>query len=121
MVEVKDLEMGLGVTDRIMDRVRELVGVEHVFGEPIERDGTTVIPVAKIRTGGGGGGGGGGDDHAGGSGEGGGFGVIGKPVGVYVIRDGHVDWQPSIDVNQIVSGAFLTLAVYFVFKRARSR
>ncbi len=49
MVEVKDLEMGLGVTDRIMDRVRDLVGVEHVFGTPIERDGTTVIPVAKIR------------------------------------------------------------------------
>ena len=58
MVEVKDLEMGLGVTDRILDRVRQLVGVEHVFGEPIERGGTTVIPVAKIRTGGGGGGGG---------------------------------------------------------------
>ena len=121
MVEVKDLEMGLGVTDRIMDRVRELVGVEHVFGEPIERDGTTVIPVAKIRTGGGGGGGGGGDDHAGGSGEGGGFGVIGKPVGVYVIREGQVDWQPSIDVNQIVSGALLTAAVYFIFNRVRAR
>ena len=110
MVEVKDLEMGLGVTDRILDRVRQ-----------IERGGTTVIPVAKIRTGGGGGGGGGGDDHAGGSGEGGGFGVIGKPVGVYVIREGHVDWEPSIDVNQIVSGAFLTMATFFLFSWLRKR
>ena len=120
-MEVKDLEMGLGVTDRIMDRVRQLVGVEHVFGEPIERDGATVIPVAKIRTGGGGGGGGGGDDHAGGSGEGGGFGVSGKPVGVYVIKDGGVEWQPSVDVNQIVSGAFLTLTTFFMFVWLRRR
>lgn len=120
-MELKDLDMGLGVTDRIIDRVRQLVGVEHVFGEPIERGDTTVIPVAKIRTGGGGGGGGGGDDHAGGSGEGGGFGVIAKPVGVYVIRDGTVGWEPSIDVNQVVSGAFLTVISFFVFGWLRSR
>lgn len=120
-MEVKDLEMGLGVTDRIMDRVRQMVGVEQVFGEPVERDGTTVIPVAKIRTGGGGGGGGGGDDHAGGSGEGGGFAVIGKPVGVYVIRDSTVEWEPAIDVNQIVSGAFLTLGTLVLLGRFRRR
>ena len=118
---VEDLELGLGVTDRIIDRLHRYVGVERVFGSPVEREGVTVIPVAKMRTGGGGGGGGGGDDHAGGSGEGGGFGVIGKPVGVYVLKDGRVDWQPAIDVNQIVSGAFLTASVYFFFNWLKKR
>ena len=42
-------------------------------------------------------------------------------MGVYVIREGQVDWQPSIDVNQIVSGALLTAAVYFIFNRVRAR
>ena len=123
MTQEEEIALGLGVTDRILDRLRGMVGVDRVFGEPIERNGATVIPAAKIRTGGGGGGGGGGDDEAMGSGEGGGFGVIGKPVGAFVISSrGEVRWQPSIDVNHVIGTAaivlvFLSLAV----RRRRKR
>jgi uncharacterized spore protein YtfJ len=39
--------------------VAEASGVRHVYGEPIERNGTLVIPAARVATGGGAGGGGG--------------------------------------------------------------
>ena len=48
-----------GPIDAFVERIAERVGgkasVRAVFGEPIERDGLTVIPVAKVRWGFGGG------------------------------------------------------------------
>jgi uncharacterized spore protein YtfJ len=48
-----------GRMDELIERLAERVGgkasVSAVFGEPIERDGITVIPVAKVRWGFGGG------------------------------------------------------------------
>lgn len=119
----EEVALGLGVTDRILDRLRSMIGVDRVFGEPVERNGATVIPAAKIRTGGGGGGGGGGDDEAMGSGEGGGFGVIAKPVGAFVIgADGEVRWEPSVDVNQVVAtGALVLVILAFLMRRRRRR
>lgn len=119
----EEVALGLGVTDRILDRLRGMVGVDRVFGDPVERNGATVIPAAKIRTGGGGGGGGGGDDEAMGSGEGGGFGVIAKPVGAFVIgADGEVRWEPSVDVNQVVAtGALVLVILAFLMRRRRRR
>jgi hypothetical protein len=63
-----------------------------------------VVPVARIW---GGGGGGTGNDQSGGSekgrqGQGGGFGIVSRPLGVYVIREGTVSWQPAVDVTRIV-------------------
>lgn len=119
----EEVALGLGVTDRILDRLRGMVGVDRVFGDPVERNGATVIPAAKIRTGGGGGGGGGGDDEAMGSGEGGGFGVIAKPVGAFVIgADGDVRWEPSVDVNQVVAtGALVLVILAFLMRRRRRK
>ena len=85
--------------------LREAMTVSRVFGEPVERDGVTVIPTAVLR--GGAGGGGGTDPGTGEEGEGGGFGVTARPAGVYVIRDGDVSWQPAVDVNRIVGVAVL--------------
>ena len=72
--------------------LREAMTVSRVFGEPVERDGVTVIPTAVLR--GGAGGGGGTDPETGEEGEGGGFGVIARPAGVHVIRDGDVAGSP---------------------------
>ncbi len=103
--------------------------VRRVFGEPIERDGVTVIPVAAVRGGGGGGGGGGTEpgangEAASGSGFGGGWGVNARPVGVYVIRGSDVSWEPARDLNRIVLGgqlvalaALLTLRVWLRRRR----
>ena len=33
-----------------------------------------------------------------------GFGVDARPIGVYVVKNGEVSWQPAIDVMRIVIG-----------------
>jgi uncharacterized spore protein YtfJ len=44
-----------GFVERMAERVGGKASVRSVFGEPIERDGFTIIPVAKVRWGFGGG------------------------------------------------------------------
>ena len=60
-----------------------------VFGEPVERDGVTVIPVAKSRWGFGGGGGR--RKHE--SGSGGGGGALVTPIGFIEITSGGARFQ----------------------------
>jgi uncharacterized spore protein YtfJ len=105
----------------VLQRVRDSVSVRQVLGEPIEREGVTVIPAATVFGGGGGGvstspeGGGKAtiEDSAGY-----GFGMAGWPAGAFEIKDGQVRWQPAIDYTRIaMAAAFL---VYLLF-RARRR
>jgi uncharacterized spore protein YtfJ len=87
----------------MLDRLAEAASVRRAFGDPVERDGSVVIPVARVMGGGGGGEGGrAGDDRE--EGAGGGFGLRVAPAGVFVLRDGKVTWQPAVDVNRIVFG-----------------
>lgn len=90
---------------RQLDRTRDLLTVGNVFSEPYRLDDVTILPVARISGGAGGGGGEGTDDEQSGGGFGTGFGLHAKPVGVYRIRDGKVDWRPSVDVNQVIRGS----------------
>jgi uncharacterized spore protein YtfJ len=95
---------GIAVLDTIKES-RDAISVRRVFGDPYEVDGVTVIPVARVAGGGGGGGGEGqGKDAETGSGFGTGFGLHARPVGVYEVRDGTVEWKPTIDVGFIVRG-----------------
>ena len=106
-METKSLE---GTLARI-GGVQDVMNVRRVYGEPYEADGVTIIPVAAIRGGAGGGGGEGTGDQNGktGSGVGGGmgFGVNARPVGVYVVKDGEVTWQPAVDVMRVILGGQL--------------
>lgn len=81
-----------------IERARDVLTVRRVFGDPIERDGVTVIPAVKLRGGGGGGSGSGPN----GEGGGGGFGVSASPAGAYVIRDGSVRWEPALDLSRTI-------------------
>lgn len=104
--------------EEIVQGIRDGVSVQRVFGEPIERDGVTVIPVATIR--GGGGGGGGGTETEGGSG--GAFRMGAKPVGVYEIKNGEVIWRPALDLNRIITGAqFVFLAMLLAWRSVARR
>jgi uncharacterized spore protein YtfJ len=90
---------GMEATE-LLAKVRDSITVKQVFGEPIERDGATILPVARVH--GGAGGGGGGKEER--RGDGAGFGLSVRPAGVFVISDGKVSWQPAVNVNLIVLG-----------------
>lgn len=91
----------------MLERFRETATVKTVFGEPIEKDGVTVIPAARVS--GVGGSGEGEGPQAQGKGTGGGFGLMARPVGAYVIRDGRVTWKPAVDLRQVVLLALVAM------------
>lgn len=100
----------------LLSQVTDKVTVSRVFGEPIERDGALVIPVARVRGGAGGGTGTGPHDEGSGSGGGGGFEAT--PAGVYVVKDGDALWRPAVDVNKIVVGGQLVAIVVALVLRS---
>ena len=87
---------GQGVAERLLEKLGGAGSARAVFGEPVERDGVTVVPVAKVRWGGGGGGGGseGSESNPAGSGSGGGGGLAAAPVGYIEITDGRARFVP---------------------------
>jgi uncharacterized spore protein YtfJ len=101
--------------EEILAKPRDAMTVRRVFGEPYERDGVTVIPAARIM---GGAGGGGGHDEQGQEGEGGGFGLMSRPAGAYVIRDGEVRWRPAFDVNRLIA-VLGAVAIAYLLSRSR--
>jgi uncharacterized spore protein YtfJ len=107
----------------VLQAVREVVDsttTGKVFGSPISREGITVLPVAKVSGGGGGGGGaeGGGEGEEQAGGAGGGLGVSAKPLGVFVINEGKVDWRPAVDLNKVIIGAQIVAVVALLTIRA---
>ncbi|MCM8749650.1 hypothetical protein NET02_10860 [Thermomicrobiaceae bacterium CFH 74404] len=99
----------------LLAQAQDAMSVKRVFGDPYERDGVTIIPVAKIS---GGAGGGSGEGEAQGRGWGGGFGVSARPAGVYIIKGGQVTWQPALDVNRIILGGQLVAIAMLLVIRA---
>lgn len=103
----------------------DVLSVRRVFGEPYDRDGTLVIPVAMVVGSSGGAGGAGalggatdikdtaGSASTSGSGSAAAFGALVKPLGVYVVSERGVRWQPTIDLTRVVLGgqAVLTAAI----------
>jgi len=93
----------------VITQARDALTVKRVFGDPFEKGGVTVVPVARVQ---GGAGGGGGEGPAGeGQGSGGGFGMSARPVGMFVIRGEEVSWRPAVDVNRIVLGGQIVAVV----------
>jgi uncharacterized spore protein YtfJ len=100
----------------LLSRVSESLSVRRAFGDPVERDGFLVIPVAFVAGGGGGGEGqvappGRFSEEEGGAdrpdsddrpqpsppiGSGGGLGGVIWPLGVYVVRGDKVTWKPVV-------------------------
>src|SRR5215212_2087482 len=120
-----------GFIERMAERVGGKASVRAVFGDPIERDGITIIPVAKVRWGFGGGAGrgpvavgpgiagaGGGQtslDESGagetgqiGSGSGGGGGLTADPIGYLEIGPEGAAFRPI--TSAMPSPAFILAA-----------
>jgi uncharacterized spore protein YtfJ len=105
------------VVTELLDKVGQTIGqraqASSIFGEPVEREGVTVIPVAKARFGFGGGGGsaahGGADE---GSGGGGGGGALVTPIGYIEVRDRGSEFKRisgPFDFVALVAAASLAL------------
>lgn len=105
--------------DALLNSATDSMTIKRVFGEPIERDGALVIPVAVVAGGGGGGRREAQDDHPG-TESGGGFGVWARPIGVYVVRGERVEFRPAIDILPVVLGtAFLMSRLLRAWSRRR--
>jgi uncharacterized spore protein YtfJ len=91
----------------VLREARSSMTAKRVYAKPVEADGVIVIPAARVM-GGAGGGNGDGLDGAG-QGEGAGFGIMARPVGAFVIKDGDVRWKPAIDLLPLAGIALLLL------------
>jgi hypothetical protein len=108
-----------GVGPEWMEHLQSSLGAERVFGTPVEREGTLIIPVANVRGGGGGGTGMGSEGKSNGPGAGAGFGLSARPAGVFVVRGGRVAWRPAVDANRVMLGMQLLAAIAFWVAWAR--
>ena len=110
--------------------------VRRVFGEPIEKDGILIIPVASLR----GAFGGGeapsaatsaatgataatdaatsGEESAAPTSWGGGGAWSASPAGTYVLKDGEVSWIPAADANRAILLGCLTGIVSLLVLRS---
>ena len=99
--------------------LRELIGgitdsssVRRVFGEPIERNGILIIPVASIRGAFGGGEGATaptrGAESPAPTSWGGGGAWSASPAGTYVLKNGEMSWVPAVDANRSILLGCLT-------------
>jgi uncharacterized spore protein YtfJ len=108
------------LVEELLQRIGQTVGdranVSTVFGQPVEREGVTVIPVAKARFGfGGGGGSGSGREGQEGSGGGGGGGAFVSPAGYIEVRAGSADFKritSPLDLLALVAAASIAALAF---------
>ena len=99
---------------KLISEARDAMTARRVYGDPIERNGTTVVLAASVRGGAGGGDGKSEQGESGGSG----FGLMARPVGAWVITDDGVEWKPAIDRERVVLGAqVVAIAAILTFGR----
>lgn len=108
--------------NEILQQAQDTLTVRRVFGEPIERDGVLVVPVARVW---GGAGAGSGEGQVGKEeparqqrGSGGGWGAYARGVGVYVIGGGNVRWIPAFDLNRVILGGQIAFVVGLLVLRS---
>jgi uncharacterized spore protein YtfJ len=105
-----------------MVRMAEAIGARAdastVFSQPISQDGTTVIPVARVRWGFGGGTGARKGERASvETGLGGGGGAIVSPVGYLVLRNGRVRYRRITSLPALLGTALAGFAVAVLLRR----
>ncbi|WP_158855352.1 spore germination protein GerW family protein [Halorhabdus sp. CUG00001] len=110
-----------------VEKITERASVERVYGDPIDRDGRTVVPVARVAYGFGGGVGEGSatstetegeSEPAGsGSGAGGGGGGMAKPVGALEITEDGTRFVRVSDRRQLAGALTVGLLVGWLARR----
>lgn len=100
------------LVDRVIDRISQ-AGTNVVFGEPVERDGRTIITVARARYGFGGGSGSGDPEKGVPAGDGVGGGGMADPVGFIDVGPAGAEFRPIVEGRP--SPAFLAAAGFAAF------
>jgi uncharacterized spore protein YtfJ len=108
--------------ERLAQRLGISANADSIYGEPVEREGVTVIPVAKAMYGFGGGSG----KKAGEEGTGGGGGVSVTPIGYIEIKDGTTRFRSIRDSQMVmkiiaVSGLMALLTARTIGKMLRRK
>lgn len=114
--------------ESLAQRLQSNASVKAVFGEPVEAQGKTIIPVAKIAYGLGGGYGkleNSKSDSASqpNMGEGGGGGIIARPIGVVEISRKRTRFIPTRSKTATLMGAFFAgmIAARLIGRRKKNR
>ncbi len=100
-------------TERVLSQLVTTARVDTIFGQPVERGDTTVIPCSEIAAGvgmGSGSGPAGAEGKQTGGGSGGGGGVRGRPVAAIVISREGVRVEPILDLTRVALATFTTAA-----------
>ncbi len=118
--EVK-AQVSAGVEDpdflqRLANGIGASAHAAAVFGEPVEREGVTVIPVARASWGFGGGSGG----DAASQGSGGGGGSLVSPLGYIEVRAGRAEFKPLRDPRLTAVAAAAAVGLVGLLLRRRS-
>ena len=115
------MEHDEGSVPELLRRIGEKLDTSTVFGEARMLDGSAIIPVARISYGGGGGSGsepsGGEEQH----GEGVGFGVVARPLGVIEVRHESLRWVPVVDWGRLAVLWSVVVGLFLLFGLGRPR
>jgi uncharacterized spore protein YtfJ len=81
--------MDLGEIGHVLDGLENDSAGSRIYGQPYETaDGSTVVPVVRVR----GKGTGAGDPSVR---------ISARPAGVFVIKDGAAKWEPAVDATRV--------------------
>ena len=107
--------------ERLGDSLGSTATVKSVFGEPIQQDGRTVVPIARVAYGFGAGGGGGDKTGKHEEGGGGGGGVRAFPAGALEITSAGTRFIPFMNARSLIAafGAGLLLGALLIGRRRR--
>jgi len=93
----------------IVERLQQNFSAGMVYADPVEKDGTVLLPAVWVA-----GGGGGGSDMSEDAVErgGGGFGLFARPSGSWVVTDRGAEWVPAVDLTALaLAGTVLVLGL----------
>ncbi len=107
--------------EELGDSLATTASVKAVFGEPIQQNGKTVVPIAKVAYGFGAGSGQGDKSGKHGEGGGGGGGVRAFPAGALEITSAGTRFIPFMNARSLIAafGAGLLLGALLIGRRGR--
>jgi uncharacterized spore protein YtfJ len=123
MTENREREMDIAIAkpsttfvEHLAERLAKRASAATVYADPVERDGVTIIPVARVRYGFGGGGG----SKPGEEGGGGGGGIQVNPIGYIEVKNGGSEFRPiqtpgatlRSAVTSLLIGSFILSRLY---------